>query len=686
MIATNKSRTTTKSTANRIDAVFIRKSTTAQDEAAQIRNVENMLREHANHVPTQYWFVCTVPRANVQGNAEFKRLLDLIEADRVGTVYIESQDRWGTGDVSELFTLLGTLADHGTRLFDLREKCDLTGKDDATEMRVFLGGFKSKKEREDLAYRSLRTRVNNFKETGSWPTGTHPYGYGKRCYAVDGRLLWEWRPTDRSKGQLFYSDADGKLTPGPEGVSIPRKAKGEIIKLVPGNPAYVRAVKLTFDLFVRVGLSRRQISARLNAEELLFNGGLFSHPDVSNVLTNPAYTGDTYFGKTQTGKFKTFDAKGLVVGPDKDMSKFRDSKECSVKRDTHEPLVDRKTWELAQKKLAAEKERTSFAPRNPAYFLKQLFVCGHCGKGLTGRTETHPTTKRKTVIYVCPSYIAGRCNGHSSKCGYQRITHEDAERLLLDKIAEMNLDFDNAGSDQAKQNLKERLARLGHEDDETMEQWQAWINEGIDAFAGFLVDIYGVDYPMLPKVRKWSLNFYCGDEGGDLSLSWVSKGLTDLRTAITSAEEEATQHAAKKVAELSEEHKRLTLAWAKASDMQQAVLKAEIERLETELRQWQPLTVPLSERLKGLYAAEAERQAEREKLLAEWPALESREKGEAMRRLFKTVTLFWDRTFHPASDKPKRPRKTTRPGRYSYALQRERIQWAFAESNLESSS
>jgi hypothetical protein len=86
-----------------------------------------------------------------------------------------------------------------------------------------------------------------------------------------------------------------------------------------------------------------------------------------------------------------------------------------------------------------------------------------------------------------------------------------------------------------------------------------------------------------------------------------------------------------------------------------------------------------------LYAAEAERQAEREKLLAEWPTLEGREKGEALRRLFDTVTLFWDKQFHPALHKPTRPRKTDRTGRWSYTLKRDAIKWAFATSDLGSS-
>jgi hypothetical protein len=670
---------------SRIDAVFIRKSTDQQDDAAQKANVARMLRERETWVPERYWFTCTIARDEVQRDADFKRLMALVEAGKVGTVYIECQDRFGTGDVAELFTLLGKLATHGTALFDLRDGIDLTCKDDATTLKAFLGGLKSRRERIDLAYRTIRSRVNNFLDSGSWPTGTHPFGYGKANYDPEGRLLWVWQPINRSQGQVFYPDPDGTLVPaGPIQDKIPRKGRRDVIKLVPSNnPNYVRAVKLIFDLYTRVGLSRRASSAWLNREGLLFNGRAFSHPAVTMILDNPAYVGDTHFGKVQTGKLQSFDGTGKIVEvKGKRDGLRRDAEEHLIQRDTHGALIDRRTFELAQQRRAAERQRTSHSPRNPAYYLKQLFVCGHCGKGLTGRTEIG-RDGRRTVVYVCGSYSAAISAGKPSECGYQRLTHEEAEQLLLDKIRELNLPFDRDPCGDARASLEARLARLGHDDDEAADQAWAWLREGVNAFSEYLIENYGVEYPVLPMMRKWAMNFYLGDYSGDLSIRRVSEALTDLRGAISAAEADAVQKARAKVASLEQDHRALTLAWAKASNLQQGVLKEEINRLEAELEQWKPRTVPLTQRIAALDAAEAERKAEREKLLAEWPALEGREKGEALRRLFKTVTLFWSKEFLTAKRKPSRPRKTARRGRWKFTLLRDRIQWAFATLDLD---
>jgi DNA invertase Pin-like site-specific DNA recombinase len=673
-------------TTRRIDVAFIRKSTQAQDDQGQKQNVSRMLKDLGVDIPEEHWFVGTVSRRKVKSNLAFNSLMELVEADKVGTVYVESQDRWGTADRTELFALLGILREHDTRLFDLRDRKDLTERDFATEMLAIIGSFKSEKELQDTAYRSLRSRVNNFQATGSWPTGTHPYGYGKRCHSSDGRLLWEWQPRNRSRGQTFYPDKNSKMAPGLDNVPIPRKSKFDVVKLVPScDPQAVKAVKLVFDLYVRAGLSRRQISARLNAEGLKFNGGHFTHPDITNILRNPAYVGDTHFGKVQTGELKTFDANGLVVDVKKQRSPKSRRTECLVKKGTHEALIDRKTWELAQKKLETERQRTSHSPRNPAYFLKQIFVCGHCGKGLTGRTETDRKTRKKTIVYLCPSYVAGRCNGHPAECGYQRITHEDAERLLFDKLAELDIEFEESWSVGARENIESRLQKLAVEDDEQQQKFQQLMGEGIDALVDLLIESNpeAGEWPQIKSIRRLSFNFYWQsyDDMPDDHMVSERFRLTvgQLRKAVKSAEQAAAEAASEKLGKLKEEHAALTRTWAKASDAMQEVLKADIDRLESEIEDCKWRSVPLSKRIERLHHQAWELQRERAKLRKEWPALQKREKGEAMRRIFKTVTLFWEKTFHPASKRPSRIRKTNRPGRWSFELQKDRVSWALAD-------
>ena len=95
-------------------------------------------------------------------------------------------------------------------------------------MLAFINSVKSEQELKDISYRSLLTRVNNFKDTGSWPTGPQPFGYGKACHETDDTLLWVWQPVSRTRGQMYYPDVTGKLkASGPTDAKITRKRRGQ---------------------------------------------------------------------------------------------------------------------------------------------------------------------------------------------------------------------------------------------------------------------------------------------------------------------------------------------------------------------------------------------------------------------------------------------------------------------------
>ncbi|ADB16920.1 Recombinase [Pirellula staleyi DSM 6068] len=680
---------------SRFDVVFIRKSTQSQDVTGQIANVENMLAEKSLVIPKERWFVCTVTRAKVRSNPDFQKLMELISEGRVGTVYIESQDRWGTGHLRELYILLELLSEHGTGLYDLRGKLDLTEEDDLTEMQTFLGGIRSKKERKDISYRSLRTRLNNFRETGTWPTGTHPFGYGKRCYSPSGKILWEWQPVSRSRGQVFYPSKSGKkLIAGQENVRIPSKGKldksassRDRTVLVPSNnKEFVKTVRLVFELFTRVGLSRRKIAQYLNRENRKFYNKEFTYSFVTQILGNPAYVGDTHFGKSQTGELNTFNSDGLIVPLKRRAESSRRAvSERIIKKDTHAGLIDRKTWDLAQKKLESGENRSSFSPRNPNYYLKQIFVCGHCGSNMTGRTD--PKTKK--VLYVCSSYVNSRVNGTEMKCGFNTIAHDYAEQLLLNKLKEMGVGSKVSEGTMIRGGLDERLAQLGHADEESSKLWSQYFSEGLKAFAVYITESFPDldDYKEIQRLKKLAASFYFKEDVDCFSFARLPiKNIRQLREAIIAAEGTIVGKAMEKLSKLKREHEYCTEKWLRMTELQEPIIRRKIDRLESQIEEWEPRTVSLSKRLKILCEAETERQAERDKLIDEWPRLQARERGEALRQIFNTVKLFWNREFHAAREIPDRPRKTDRPGRFKYTLDCARIEWGFATTDLNGSS
>ena len=151
----------------------------------------------------------------------------------------------------------------------------------------------------------------------------------------------------------------------------------------------------------------------------------------------------------------------------------------------------------------------------------------------------------------------------------------------------------------------------------------------------------------------------------------------EFADAVRAVEAASVAKAESELAVLVEQHRQLTLSWVKASDMQQNVMKGEIDRLEDTIRKTKAKTVKMSVRVEHTVKAEHRRQEERRHIEEELPKMDGRERGEAFRRLFKSVTLNWKRSFHPALEKPTKPRKTDRLGRYSYDLELDRIKWEF---------
>jgi hypothetical protein len=689
--------------ATRFDAVLIRVSTPSQDPLPQIDNVGRMLKARGTFVPERYWFVLKgVSRADVMADPDFKRLLDLIEGDTVRTVYIERQDRIGGDDDLELLTLVSVMRLHNCALIDLTANLDLTGKDDTTQFTRFLNSHKSRKEREQIAQGSLRTRVSLFKESGSWPTGQAPYGYGKECRTPAGELLWRWLPDANHRGSLYLPDADGRLTLTRRDCPSPRKGKGarEKTTLVPGREDYVRAVRLVYDLWVNHGLSRRAIAQRLNGEGLTFNGKPFRYGNVTDTLKNPVYGGSLHFGKRRTAKHHSFQPDGLLVAADGRDRGPRPVAERLVKENTHEPLVRPDVWQRAQQKLARTEadnraHRRCHPARNPAAYLKRLLVCGHCGRPMTARTREGGGA----IVYMCSTHSKSRWNGQTLSCFGYRLDHAAAERLILNRLRELGREAEALLGGEARSNLERRLDRLGQDDAADRERWRRWYEEGVSAFADWLRHHSGIDpqvgRPIWERLLVHAHGYY--DWGhpvyarmarpGPDTLERLPPAFQRLKDAIQESERLAVETARARLATLQADLASYTRKWALVADndIQAATLKQQMDEIAAAIREWQERAVPLGERFARLAEAERGREAERRALLDEWPSLEASARGEALARLFSEVRLFWERTWHPTPDQPVRPRKTSRAGRWGYTLLPEKMVWKFASADLNDS-
>ena len=165
------------------------------------------------------------------------------------------------------------------------------------------------------------------------------------------------------------------------------------------------------------GVSCRQIAAQLNAEGVLtpaaYAGlpvakpgpytGLWSSERISEMLRNETYMGNMVQGRTVKVSYKSKKC-------------LRQAREhWVVVENTHEPLVDRETFETVQALVASRRHTRS---RTYDFPLRGLIFCHECGCPLAVINRKNAAGEDR-LFFICRTYQrftkAGVCSCHSMK-------------------------------------------------------------------------------------------------------------------------------------------------------------------------------------------------------------------------------------------------------------------------------
>jgi DNA invertase Pin-like site-specific DNA recombinase len=430
------------STANMslIDAVgYLRCSGDSQEEASipdQQKHVSQYAAEKGYRILR--WYIEVVSGDDTKNRIEFRRMMsDATELGDFKAILCWNQDRFGRFDSIEAGKWIHPLREAGIRL--------VTVNDGPIDWNDFAGRILYQVKQEgkheflkDLSRNILRGQLEAINN-GSW-VGRPPY-----AYRVVG----------------------------------PKKKK----RLVLGDPGQVRVVQRIFREYVEEGRSPNEIAARLNAEGFVMPNGWIPNSVVKGrkvrwefgtvklILLNPAYCGDFAGNRNSTGKYNRI-ADGKVVkregNPNKPRGKDRHKpkQEWTVRRDNHEAIIDRPTWEQAQTLLARGKGgRNQHTPEANPYIFTGLLRCGKCGCPLWGTV----TKKTKTGKPCERTYYECRNRKHNGEGACEGTTvREDA---VLYSIAEhlerefFSLDGDGLAwkadrKELARDDLPEAFARV----------------------------------------------------------------------------------------------------------------------------------------------------------------------------------------------------------------------------------
>lgn len=196
-------------------------------------------------------------------------------------------------------------------------------------------------------------------------------------------------------------------------------------------------VKRIFELLLG-GYSYRQITCCLNDENIaspavyryqkygfdkdFSKTKLWSNTMIRNIIKNPTYCGNITQNKVKKINYKT--------------NKFRNMPEelWITVANTHEPIIDVKTFEMAQQIAKTKVNFTSNTDKRTSHLLQGVIYCGDCGSRLTFE---HAGNLKYYV--VCSKYL------HKSKKACTRHSiHEDIlnQHVLeeLSRVAQKSVD------------------------------------------------------------------------------------------------------------------------------------------------------------------------------------------------------------------------------------------------------
>lgn len=138
----------------------------------------------------------------------------------------------------------------------------------------------------------------------------------------------------------------------------------------------------------------------------------WTHTSIDRILKSEVYIGNLV-QHTQT--VKSFKNKKNIQ---------LDRSQWMIARHTHEPIIDRETWETAQRLLNASIKKSQFT--GEVHLFAGLIQCADCGRAMKKRRSHNG----KYEYYVCGTYMTygkDKCESHS-------IRKEELEKIVFNEI------------------------------------------------------------------------------------------------------------------------------------------------------------------------------------------------------------------------------------------------------------
>ena len=350
----------------------------------QMELMKNYVKDHEDIVIEEEYYDASFTGTNFE-RPDFKRMLEDAKTGRINCIIVKDLSRLGRNYVE--------MGNYIERVFPFLNVRFIAVTDDfdsfrpGTDLMMPLKNIVNEFYAKDIS-KKVSTAHRRKWTTDEYMCGFAPYGYLK---------------SKTEKNRIVVDEA----TAG--NVRL-------IYKLFLEGKGYTPIAKYLNEQGI---MSPLMYLKSLGYQQNVRTNGVWTKTTVKSILTNQAYIGSAVHGKVVIEKYNNIPLHAT------------DPSEWVVVENTHEPLIDKKTFEKVQERVKEisdayfAKEFTKHPP-NEKNLLKGKIVCGDCGKGM----RLSPRTT-KSYVYFCGTFS----DGINPACSRHKIDQEEVNKAVFAQIS-----------------------------------------------------------------------------------------------------------------------------------------------------------------------------------------------------------------------------------------------------------
>lgn len=311
--------------------------------------------------------------------ADFKELVQLIEEKRSNMVITTDLSRLGRNHVKTDDYIEQWFPDHNVRYISIVEGVDTYADCMNNDIAPIINW--SNEHFAKLTSKKIKSRFNILRSDGKWTGGEPPLGY---------------KLDKNDKYHFIIDETEAEIIRHIFSLFIEHKSLAKVREILSIEKVLIPSL---------LKKNRRRIND--NTKDI------WSIKTIKEILTNEMYLGHMVQGKTTRLNHKS---KKMISLP---------KSSWTIVKDTHDPIVDEKTFVLANAFLKTNKNKTH---KSYDYLLKGLLKCKECGHSI----GVQHYKDRRYNYTICNYY---RKYGKLKEvCTSHRFKYEDIERVILEQV------------------------------------------------------------------------------------------------------------------------------------------------------------------------------------------------------------------------------------------------------------